>query len=208
MKKNILALAVVASVGFSGVSMASPYSSWENEREYRHNNVTVYTADVESLPYDKIVHEAYSNGKQGSDRLQMQIARSFETGKFEVPVNKEEAIKWYNKAALNGNPHAAYKIYLHTEGKGGDAEEKGLEWLEFAADRNHVDAVYQMGVVKFEGLDMSSEDLVDVKRYFEKADKLGHPKAEQKADAISKELRKRDSSTRWNNFWAPFKSEQ
>lgn len=207
MKKSILTLAVVTSIGFSGVSVASPYSSWENEKEYRHNNVTVYTADIESLPYDEIVHKAYSENSQESNRLQMQIARSFETGKFEVPVNKEEAIKWYNKAALDSNPHAAYKIYQHTKGKGGEVEEIGLEWLKFASDRNHVDAVYQMGVVKFEGLDMSSEDLVDVKRYFEKADKLGHPKGEQRADEITKELRKRDNSTRWSNFWAPFKAE-
>lgn len=207
MKKSILTLAIVTSIGFSGVSVASPYSSWENEKEYRHNNVTVYTADIESLPYDEIVHKAYSENNQESNRLQMQIARSFETGKFEVPVNKEEAIKWYNKAALDGNSHAAYKIYQHTQGVGGDTEEKGLAWLEFASNRNHVDAVYDMGMVKFDGLDMSDEKLIEVRKYFDKADKLGHPDAGQKVNDITTELRKRDNSTRWNNFWAPFKAE-
>ena len=137
----------------------------------------------------------------------MKIARSFEVGKFEVPINQDEAIRWYNKAALNGNPHAAYKIYQYTKNKGGKTEEMGLAWLEVASKQNHVDAVYEVGMLNFKGLTMSNEELVEARNYFIKANKLGHPEAKHRINEITKELRKRDSSKKWNDFWAPFKAE-
>lgn len=204
MKKNILTIAILASIGVSHISFASPYSSWEEEKEYRHNNVTVYKADVESLPYDELVHKAYSDKKENNHELQMQIARSFETGKFEVPTNEHEAMRWYNQAALNGNPHAAYKLYKYSVGKGSKAEEVGYEWLKFAAEQNHVDAVYEIGNNKFKNLQMSDEELNEVIEHFQRADSLGHPDAKNQIDRINNELRKRDNGERWNNFWKPF----
>lgn len=207
MKKSLIVAVSLAGLVIAGQASASPYSSWENERESRHNNITVYTADVTSLPYDKIVDRAYTDKGNQADILQMQIARSFETGKFEVPVNADEAARWYNNAALNGNPHAAWKVYEYSRGKSADAQKKGKAWLEFAAERNHVDAVYRIGQYKFKDINMSEQELVEAREYFERAHRLGHPDGKVQSDIITRELRKRDNSKRWKEFWSPFKAE-
>lgn len=203
MNKRFYLTAIATSMLFSSVASASPYSSWENEEEYRHNNVTVYTADVDSLPYDKIVNDAYHNRKGDNHLLQMQIARSFETGKFEVPTNQSEALKWYNKAASNGNPHGAYKVYEYT--KNTKDAEKGLEWLSFAANNGHVDALFEMGELSYEGPHMSNKDLQHSLSFFKKAQDKGHPRAYERIYEIEREVKKRSNSEKWENFWAPFK---
>lgn len=197
MKKRIVTAVGLIGFGFVSISSASPYSNWENEREYEYNGVKIYKADRAELPYQKIADDVYYSRGGDSDYLQMQIAKSYEDGNAEIPFNSEEALNWYYKAAKNKNINAGYKIYEYTRGRGGEIEDIGLKWLKWAAERDQVDAVYQMAINEYQGLDMDKKGLISVRRQLERAEELGHKRAGLEAETITRELERREFENDW-----------
>jgi len=66
---------------------------------------------------------------------------------------QEEAFKWITKAALNGDTPSIFRLgYMYVHGKGIRADlEKGLYYLELAANQGHIYAKRELAVLDMKG---------------------------------------------------------
>lgn len=95
-----------------------------------------------------------------------------------VQKNKLEAIKWYEKAADNGNFEAiAYlgECYLYGDGVPKDWD-KGIEYTTKAANAGIAFSQFFLGEIYYYGLGVNTNKIV-ARQWYEKAAKQGHTKA-------------------------------
>ena len=105
------------------------------------------------------------------------IGRNYLVGKS-VHVNKEEAAKWFLKAAKQDYEKAQYELArLYLEG---DGVEKNtifaFDLMMSAAKQNHIDAQYELGKMYLEGLSGSSNTVKAVE-WLNKAAENNHTPA-------------------------------
>ena len=93
----------------------------------------------------KEIFEAANNGDANA---QCEIGKIYEEG-FGVPINYEEAMKWYRKAANQGHIDAMYNIGLMYKKCRGTPENYSAEsfiWFYKAAEEGHAIAQYEVGI--------------------------------------------------------------
>jgi hypothetical protein len=74
------------------------------------------------------------------------LARSYQTG-FLLPLDRTAALKWYVRAAEEGDTDAALQAaFLYAPAGGAPRDEvNALKWLRFAADRGNFSAQMTLG---------------------------------------------------------------
>ena len=126
------------------------------------------------FPDDEQVELWFRRGAEaGYDFSQYALGRLLETQK-----RAEEAVTWYEKAAAQGNPAAAYrlgKLYLQGELVSKDVP-KALEYLTASARQGSPFAQYILGKLYLMGKDVE-QDREKAYRWFEMAAEQGNPYA-------------------------------
>ena len=77
----------------------------------------------------------------------------------DVPRDREEAIKWYRKAAKQGHADAQFKLgymHNHSEGIAGDSKE-ALRWYRMAAEQGNAKAQHSLGMLYREGFGVRAD---------------------------------------------------
>ena len=134
---------------------------------------------------EKIKHAA----EQGDAAAQYELAKTYaESGLLR---NTEESMRWYRKAAENGNAEAQSVLgYMYLNGEG-VAKDKAmaLEWLHKAAKQDHPDAYLSLG--------LASGDANESFNYYLKAAELENTLAQgmvgeryRKGDGVDQDLEK------------------
>ena len=96
--------------------------------------------------------------KRGIAPVQSQIGLMHANG-YGVPVNKQEAIKWYRKASLYGLGEAQMRLghlYLNGAGSGRNLP-AGIYWLERAANQKYGYAQYTLGILYMGGQGLAKD---------------------------------------------------
>ena len=109
-----------------------------------------------------------------------------------MDVNYKKAIKWYEKAAEQGDAGGQFNLggmYYH--GHGADVNyKKAIEWWEKAAEQGHAHAQFNLGCMYNNGVGVDQSDSMAM-RWYAKADAQGE---EQAQVAIRKLVSKRRGS--------------
>lgn len=97
--------------------------------------------------------------KQGNSVAQFNLARLYDRGEKNFPMDKSKAVKWYRLAAEQGIPLAQYYLsirYYHGKGVEKDWKESA-KWMRKAALQNLRDAEFGFGSMLFygEGVDLN-----------------------------------------------------
>ena len=74
-------------------------------------------------------------------------------GEMGLPVDMNEANKWWRKAAEQGESYAQYKVGLGYDfGRGVDKDKKeAVKWYKRSASKGYVTAIYQLGSCYYHG---------------------------------------------------------
>lgn len=112
--------------------------------------------------------------QQGDAQAQYELGQLYENGSG-IYANSNEAIKWYQKAALQGHLDAQYRLgmcYLY-----GRHKSKGVEWLRKAAQKKHNDALYSLGMCYLDGTGVNTSHANAI-TCLARASALGHWRAQ------------------------------
>lgn len=120
-------------------------------------------------------------------RAQLGIGLGFFRGVPEkgIPQDYEEAVKWFRKAALQGEAHAQYwlgRSYITALGINYDVAE-AVKWMQKAADQNDADAQLMMGELYRTGGGVP-QDYAEMEKWYSKAAAQGHEKAIKMMDIL------------------------
>jgi len=141
---------------------------------------------------------AKARAEKGDVQAQYSLANYYERG-LGVAKDKNEAVKWYRKAAdqghaqsklqlelkdtfegaENGDREAQYRLsdyYFHGIGMAMDKNE-AVKWCRKAADQGYVQAQYWLGYYYFLGEGVA-EDEVEAVKWYRKAADQGHAQAQ------------------------------
>lgn len=90
-----------------------------------------------------------------------------------------EAIKWYEKAAEQGNAYAQYCVgYMYQWGKGVEQSYvEAFRWYKKAAEQGHADAQCEIGYMYFAGKGIE-KDFAEAYKWYKKAAERGHAYAQ------------------------------
>ncbi len=91
---------------------------------------------------------------KGVASAQHDLAAIYTAGRAGVDQNFTKAAFWFEEAASNGIPNAAYNLgVLYHQGLGVDQDlDKALYWYREAAKKNHPEAQYNLGIAHIEGI--------------------------------------------------------
>ena len=94
-----------------------------------------------------------------------------------VPQNYKEALRWFMKAAEQGNADAQLKTgYLYRQGQGVPQNNKeALRWIMKAAEQGLADAQFNTGALLMEGREGVQRDLRTALKWVRLAAAQGHP---------------------------------
>ena len=97
----------------------------------------------------KLFEELRSQGEKGDAQSQLKLGGAFEFGSFGVAKDAAEAVKWYRKAAEQGNAAAQSNLglcYYEGEGVAKDAAE-AVKWYRKAAEQDYAAAQSNLGAL-------------------------------------------------------------
>ncbi len=105
----------------------------------------------------------YGAAVEGSSTAQSQklLGQFFLTGTA-TPQNLGEAMKWYRRAAENGDPEAQSELaFLYFTGRGGERDlEKSFHWYEKSASQGLAVAQYSLGIMYYSGSGANEADII------------------------------------------------
>ena len=106
-----------------------------------------------------------------------------------VAQDYKEAVKWYTKAAEQGDELAQYNLALmYDNGKGVAQDYKeAMKWYTKAAEQGHTDAQYNLGVMYYKGEGVV-QDYKSAHMWFNIAAANGGSKAVEPRDLLAKEI--------------------
>jgi len=130
--------------------------------------------------------------EKGDARAEFAMGLLYDHGEGVTP-DDAEALKWYRRAARNGNADAVFKYRevaeagdiqaqadigaLYLIGKGVPKDyEKAQEWLQKAATESHPDACYNLAYIYDAGL-LGNRNVANAILWYERAAAYGHVKA-------------------------------
>ena len=106
-----------------------------------------------------------------------------------VPENDAEAVKWYRKAADQGDADAQYNLgVMYASGEGvpeNDAE--AVKWYRKAADQGDADAQHNLGVIYANGEGVPENNILAYV-WWSIAKTQGHTKAAGKLDRLKPKM--------------------
>jgi TonB family protein len=97
--------------------------------------------------------EDWINGAEnGNDTLQYELAKAYQEGRW-IPKSKEEALKWYRRAADQGNINAQSDLgKAYQEGRIFEKNEgEALFWHRKAAEQGNLDSQFAVGSMYLKG---------------------------------------------------------
>ncbi|HCO60566.1 MAG TPA: hypothetical protein DIT58_10275 [Porticoccaceae bacterium] len=96
-----------------------------------------------------------------------------------TPVNYQEALHWYEKAAEQGNANAIFNIgVMHDKGFHVDQNfEEALKWYQKAAALDFPEAIYNLGIM-YEYGQAVTKDYAKAQEYYLKAAQMGEPSSQ------------------------------
>ena len=119
-----------------------------------------------------------STAEAGEPLAQTKTADNYATGRG-VPVNFQEAVKWYRKAAEQNEPRAQYNLgymYYNSEALPRDYK-KAVYWFTKAAEQGNSGAQCNLGLMYENGEGVEENNEIAVK-WFRKAAEQGEPMAQ------------------------------
>lgn len=111
------------------------------------------------------ISELVERAEGGDSIAQLSLAEAYRFGRG-TPQNQEQAIKWYIKAAEQGNVEAQASLGTLFEYSGQDKE--AVRWYRLAAEQGHSDAQLGLGLAYEEGRGVS-QDYKKAAEWFQKA---------------------------------------
>lgn len=94
-----------------------------------------------------------------------------------VASNKDEAARWFRKAADQGFGEAQFKLSLLESSRGRMPLEETADWLARAGSQGHVEAAYQLAVLQLQGV-KGPPNPVEASKWFRLAAERGHAKSQ------------------------------
>ena len=158
-----------------GCSTSIEQTSWGGfEPNLSQQNVKLAPIDseLEAFLDNKFRAEA------GEPLAQTKTADNYATGRG-VPVNFQEAVKWYRKAAEQNEPRAQYNLgymYYNSEALPRDYK-KAVYWFTKAAEQGNSGAQCNLGLMYENGEGVEENDEIAVE-WFRKAAVQGEPMAQ------------------------------
>jgi hypothetical protein len=114
-------------------------------------------------------------------------SRMFLMGLWNHWIEKDpaEAVKWYRKAAEQGDANAQFNLGLCFEDGQGVAMDpvEAVKWCRRAAEQGHADAQFNLGWCFMDGLGVAN-DLGEAAKWFQKAADQGRVYAKQRLDEM------------------------
>lgn len=124
---------------------------------------------------DEIVAAYKKAAEMGCAEAQVYLGYWYEEGKNGLPVDYQEAYRWYQKAAEQGDSYAQYDIgWLFDNGLGvKENKREAVKWFKRAASKNNVSAIYRLGLCYYfaNGVGMDRREAL---KLFRKAAKDNH----------------------------------
>jgi TPR repeat protein len=125
--------------------------------------------------YSKALHEFRILAENGHAKAQLQLGILYEMG-LGVKKDYQQASKWYQKAAIQGDSEAQ-KRFLEMKKKGRSDFMPPPTPENFTGDMTDPQVQYDLGVMYFSGIGVK-KDLKTALRWFEMAAHQGHPRAQ------------------------------
>lgn len=156
------------STGNNTMQYRMQYKVEENDCDYKLQieRKQFYTFSPEFL-------ETLQKAKSGDAEAQCRLGECYAHGTG-VEENKEEAVKWFRKAAEQGNAEAQYHLgecYYDGEGVEQDIEE-AVEWYREAAEQGYAPAQYMLGLCYYDG-EGTGKDEEEAVKWYRKAAEQG-----------------------------------
>ncbi len=125
----------------------------------------------------QLLHGAALKGKSTPESQKL-LGEFFLIG-HTVPQNYEEALKWYKKAANNGDREAQSELgYLYFAGRGIEQNfKKAFFWTEKAARQGLAVAQYSLGIMWYSGNGVDDADLINAYAWLSVAAANNYPDA-------------------------------
>ena len=124
---------------------------------------------------DEIVAAYKKAAEMGCTEAQDYLGNWYEEGENGLPVDYQEAYRWYQKAAEQGDSYAQYDIgWLFDNGLGvKENKREAVKWFKRAASKNNVSAIYRLGLCYYfaNGVGMDRREAL---KLFRKAAKDNH----------------------------------
>ena len=180
MKRNLPILLIALSI-FSANSFA---------------NYDAALAAIKKKDYAKVFVEAKASADEGDPRAQELLGELYQYGKG-VPVDMNQSIYWYQKAAYSGDQDAQTNlasIYIQTSNDKYKIKE-ALGWLRDAAEKGHLFSQIFLG-------DYYSKELPEnnyqprskdyAAYWYSKAGKQGHEYSKRYAEMVERERKSKE----------------
>jgi len=117
--------------------------------------------------------------ENGDAQSQGQLGYAFLVGSLGVAKDEVEALKWYRKAAEQGNAHAQWDLGLcYASGQGVAKDEvEAVKWYRKAAEQEDAEAQWRLGLCYARGQGVAKDE-VEAVRWYRKAAEQGNAHAQ------------------------------
>ena len=118
------------------------------------SRVTAKKIDATDISYWK------ARAEKGDAVAQCIVGEAYALGNFGLTKDLSEAVKWFRKAAEQGDPECEYNLgacYVNGQGVAKD-EAEAVKWYSKAAEQNHAGAQYNLGVRYHNGEGVAKDD--------------------------------------------------
>ncbi len=155
--------------------------------------------------YDKSMESCLPLAEEGIPAAQFCVGRLYANG-FGVPMNDEQALKWYGLAAEQGHAEAQFNLgVMHANGWGVPMDDiEAAKWYRRAAEHGFVQAQMALAAVFHAGRGVE-RSVSEAYMWYAVAAELGDSAAVFKRDEIAKELAQSDllAAQRDAESWMP-----
>ena len=131
-----------------------------------------------------------ANAESGNAAAQIDLAHAYHDGTDGLKPNDEEAVKWFEKAAQQGDLDGQYNLaiaYYHGFGVKKNLIE-AVKWFTKAADQGYAGAQYILASAYQNGMGGVPKDIVQADMWLALAEAGGHPDASRERIALEGQM--------------------
>ena len=141
----------------------------------QQTNLFVLPGTTNGITFEEIKNKA----EKGDPSSQCIVGEAFYFGFNGFPINKNEAVKWYRRAAEQGIAEAEYNLAnCYHNGEGVKTNEvEARKWWRQAAEQNSKEAQFNLGISYEFGIGIPS-DLQEAVKWYQKAADQGIDQAQ------------------------------
>jgi TPR repeat protein len=149
------------------------------DRRTGQENALVPQVDRESL---------ISNAERGTAQEQYNLGLQYERGMV-MSQNFSEAVRWYRRAAIQGDANGQFKVCEMSErGQGVPQDyQEALRWCALAADQGHARAMFMLGRL-YHTAHGVPPDLVRAHMWYNLATANGYEQGKRWRDRLAEEM--------------------